>query len=317
MIFSDVLSAVAMVCCITGLGFFLRRKGLVDKKTAQTLPKFMTNIVLPPFLLRNVTQTFSHDQLSTLLAGSLVPLLSIFLCFGVAFAGLYIASIPADRRGVFTTAVASSNSVNMGLPINIALFGEGAVQYALLYIFANSIFFWSLGNYCIARDGGGKDVKLFSLNTAKQIFFFPPFIGFLVGVLLVVLDIPLPGFLDKTFKYVGEMTVGLGLIYVGMLLSSARLKDFAPEKDKVLVAIGRFVLSPLTIVVLAWCLPIPDMMLKVFIIQSSLPVMVNVAVLAAYHGGDAKYAAVLVSTTTVMTIVTVPLVSLLIALCLP
>ena len=316
MVFYNVVSAVAMVCCIAGLGFFLRRKGLVDEKTAQALPKFMTNVVLPPFLLRNVTQTFSHDQLPTLLAGSLVPLLSIFLCFGVAFAALRISHTPAGRRGVFMAAVASSNSVNMGLPINIALFGEGAVQYALLYIFANSIFFWSLGNYCIAHDGDGKDVKLFSLKTVKQIF-FPPFTGFLIGLLLVVLDIPLPDFLDKTFKYFGEMTVGLGLIYVGMLLSNARLRDFAPEKDKVLVAIGRFVLSPLAVIVLAWFLPIPELMLKVFIIQSSLPVMVNVAVLTAYYRGDARYAAVLVSTTTVMTIVTVPLIALLIALYLP
>jgi predicted permease len=316
MVLSNVFSAVAMVCCIASLGFFLKRKSWVNEGTAQALPKFMTNIVIPPFLLRNVTQTFSHDQLFTLLAGSLLPVLSILLCFGVALAGTYIFSISANRRGVFKAAVASSNTVNMGLPINIALFGENAVQYVLLYIFANSIFFWSLGNYCIAHDGDGKDVKLFSLKTVKQIF-FPPFTGFLIGLLLVVLDIPLPTFLDKTFKYVGDMTVSLGIMYLGMLLSNARFKDFTPEKDTVLVIIGRFIISPLIIIVLAYFISVPDMMLKVFIIQSSLPVMLNVAVLTAYYRGDAKYAAILVSTSTVMTIVTVPLVSLLIAFYLP
>ncbi|MCL2123934.1 MAG: AEC family transporter [Desulfovibrionaceae bacterium] len=316
MLLSNVFSAVAMVCCIASLGFFLKRKGRVHEGTARALPNFMTNIVLPPFLLHNVTQTFSYDQLFTLLAGSLLPVLSIFLCFGMALAGTYIFSIPASRRGAFTAAVTSSNTVYMGLPVNIALFGEGAVQYVLLYVFANNIFFWSLGNYCIAHDGDGKDVKLFSLKTVKQIF-FPPFTGFLVGVLLVVLDIPLPDFLDKTFKYIGDMSISLGIMYLGILLSDAKLKDFAPEKDTVLVIIGRFILGPLSIILLAYFIPVPDMMLKVFIIQSSLPVMLNVAVLTAYYRGDAKYAAILVSTSTVMTIVTVPLISLLIAFCLP
>ena len=316
MVLSNVFSAVAMVCCIAALGFFLKRKNRVHEDTVQALPKFMTNIVLPPFIVRNVTQTFSHDQLFTLLAGSLLPILSIMLCFGMAWAGTYIFTISPGRRGVFKAAVASSNTVNMGLPINIALFGEDAVQYVLLYIFANSIFFWSLGNYCIAHDGDGRDVKLFSLKTLKQIF-FPPFIGFLFGVLLVVLDIPLPAFLDITFKYIGDMTVGLGILYLGILLSDANLKDFAPEKETVLVIIGRFIISPLSIVVLAYFLPVPNVMLKVFMVQSSLPVMLNVAILTAYYRGDAKYAAVLVSTSTVMTIVTVPLVALLIAFCLP
>jgi len=315
-VLSNVFSAVAMVCCIASLGFFLKRRNWVHEATAQALPKFMTNIVVPPFLLRNVTQTFSHDQLDVLFAGSLLPILSILSCFGVALAGTYIFRIAAGRRGVFKAAFASSNSINMGLPINIALFGEGAVQYVMLYIFANSIFFWSLGNYCIAHDGDGRDVKLFSLKTVKQIF-FPPFSGFLIGVLLVVLDIPLPAFLDKTFKYVGDMTVGLGIIYLGILLSDVKLKDFTPERDTVLVMIGRFIISPLAIVVLAYVIPVPNMMLKVFIVHSSLPVMLNVAVLTAYYRGDAKYAAVLVSASTVMTIVTVPLVALLIAFCLP
>ena len=316
MVLANVFSAVAMVCCIAALGFLLKRKNWVHDGTVQALPKLMTNIVVPPFLLRNVTQTFSHDQLLPLLSGVRLPVLSMMVCFGAALAGTYMFRISAGRRGVFKAAVASSNTVNMGLPVNIALFGEGAVQYALLYIFANSIFFWSLGNYCIAHDGDGKDVKLFSLKTVKQIF-FPPFTGFLVGVLLVVLDIPLPDFLDKTFKYIGDMTVGLGIMYLGMLLADARFKDFTPERDTVLVIIGRFILSPLSLVALAHFLPVPNMMLKVFIIQASLPVMLNVAVLTAYYRGDARYAAVLVSTSTVMTIVTVPLVALLIAFFLP
>lgn len=316
MLLSNIFSAVAMVFCIASLGFILKRKGWVDAETTAALPRFITTIVIPPFLLRSVTITLSHEELPTLIRGAVVPILSIFLCFGIAWAITHLCNITPGRRGVFKGAFPSSNSINMGLPINIALFGEGAVQYVLLYMFANSIFFWSLGNYCIAHDGDAKDVRLFSLKTVRQIF-SPPFTGFLIGLVLVVFDIPLPGFLDKTFKYVGDMTVGLCIMYIGMLLHDIKLRDFSPEKDTALVFLGRFIISPLTILFFAWIFPIPEMMLKVFLVQSSLPVMLNVAIITAYYKGDARYAAVIASVSTVMAIVTVPLVALFIAFYLP
>lgn len=312
MLLSNIFNAVAMVFSIAFLGFLLKRKGWIDPDTARALPRFITTIVIPPFLLRSAMMTFSHDQLPTLLRGAVVPLLSIFLCFGIAWALSILCNVTPGRRGVFRAALPASNTVNIGIPINVALFGEDALQYVLLYMFANSLFFWSLGNYCIAHDGDGKDVRIFSLRTLKQIF-SPPFTGFVIGLALVAFDLSLPAFIDKAFKYIGEMTVGLCILYIGILLHDTKLRDFKPEKDTMLVFIGRFILSPLTIVLLSLVFTVPDAMLKVFIVQSSLPVMLNTAILTAYYKGDARYAAIIVSVSTMMIVLTVPLTALFIA----
>ena len=316
MLLSNIFTAVAMVFTLTSLGFLLKRSGWVDPATFKLIPRFMTNIVIPPFLLRSATVTFSHDQLPTLLRGAIVPILSIFLCFGVAWALTFLCKVTPERRGVFKAAFAASNTVNIGVPINVALFGEAALQPVLLYIFANGLFFWSVGNYCIAHDGEGKHIRIFSLKTVRQIF-SPPFTGFIIGLCLVLFDISLPSFLDKSFKYIGDMTVGMCTMYLGMLLHEIKLRDFTPEKDIVLVLLGRFIISPLAIILLACIFPIPNTMLKVFIVQSSLPVMLNVAIITAYYKGDTKYAAVIASLSTMMVVVTVPLIALFIAAYFP
>ena len=312
MVFADAWSAIMTVFCIAFLGFMLKRKGWVTDETAAVIPKFLTNIALPPYLLRNITSTFSHDELMILLSGAVVPFLSLFACFAISAFLARLCKVREERRGVFMIAFVTSNTMNIGLPINIALFGDGAVQHVLLYFFASICFFWTVGNYCIAHDGNGKHVKIFSLESLKKVF-SPPLMGFMVSLLLVYLDLRLPEPIDKTFKYIGDMVIALAVIYLGIMLHDTRIADFRLDKDTVLVLMGRFLISPLVIIALSWVWPIPDLMRKVFIIQASLPAMVNMAILAAYYKADAKFATVVVSVSTLMAVVTVPLITVLLS----
>lgn len=306
MVFSNAFSAVMTVFCIGFLGYLLRRKGWITDETAKVMPRFLTVIVLPPFLLRTVTSTFEHDQLLSLISGTVVPFLSVALCHCIAYAVAVLFRIRKGRRYTFMVAFSSANAMNIGLPVAIALFGETAIPYALLFFFANVTSFWTYGNYFLAKDSDTASVKIFSLYNLKQIF-SPPLAGFLLGLAMVILDLRLPSFLDKAFKYVGDMTVAIALMYIGVLLETVKFKDIHFERDVLLVFAGRFLVAPLCILLVARIFLIPEMMLDVFIIQSSLPVMMNVAILSGFYKTDVKYAAILVSATTLLAPATVPL----------
>ncbi len=312
MAFWNACSGVLTVFAIGLLGYLLTRKGWIVPKTAASLPKFVTSIVLPPYLLRSTTSTFTHDQLLHLLSGVLIPFLSIFICFGLGVALTKILKVAPNRRGIFRTSIATSSTLNIGLPINIALFGESSLPYVLLYFFGNALFFWTVGNYSIAHDGASASVKLFSRDTVKKIF-SPPLIGFACGIALVLLDVPLPSFLDKSFKYVGDMAIPLSIMYIGIVLSDITAAQCKFDRDVIVVFIGRFVISPLTVLGLSMIFPIPDVMRNVFIIQSSLPVMMNVAILAGYYKADVQYGTVTTSMSTVLALFTIPLYMVLIA----
>lgn len=306
MIFLNACAGVFTVFLIALLGFFLARRGLVPQSTAKILPRMVTTIVLPPYLLRNITATFQRDELVSLLSGAVIPFLSIFFAFVLAWVLSKALKVKRGRAGIFRTSFATSSAMNIGLPINIALFGEAAMPYLLLYFFANVIGFWTIGNYSLAHDGESADVKLFSFATLKQIC-SPPLIGFILGLVLVFLDIRLPVFLDKAFKYVGDMTVGLVMIYIGIMLSEIRLSDCRLERDVLVVFAGRFVISPLCVLLLSLAFPIPPLMRNVFLIQASLPVMQNVAILSAYYKADVKFATVVTSFSTILSLITIPL----------
>ena len=313
MLLINAFSGMLTVFFVASVGFVLRRKGWVPDNLIGVLPRFIAVVVLPPFLIRSVTTGFKQEELIFLLSGVAIPLLTILLCFGIGALLVRLFNVRQSRRGAFKLAFSMSNSMNIGIPVNIALFGEQAVPYALVYFLSGDIFLWTIGNYCLARDSENASAKLFSLASLKKLF-SPPIIGFFIGVLLVLLDLHLPAFADKTLKYLGDMAIPMSLLYIGMTVAGMPLNDLKLDRDALLVLAGRFVICPALVLLLVSMLPISDLMRKVFVIQASLPVMLNAAILVGYHGGDARFMTLVAGVTTILALATVPVWAVIVGL---
>ena len=203
--------------------------------------------------------------------------------------------------------------------MNLALFGEAALPYVLLYYFANTTFFWSIGNYMLAASGEAvvegtvKKERIFSLATLKRIF-APALVGFLVGVALVFADVKLPAFVADTTRYLGSLTTPLILISLGITFQGMRLADMKLNRELALVLAGRIAVSPLMVILFSWLVPLPDLMRKVFIIQASLPAISSAAVLAGYYRSDEKFTTMTILSSTLLAVVTIPLFMILVSL---
>lgn len=303
--FSGLLSLLLLVLT----GYVLAAKGAFPPICAKRLPGFITNISLPPFLACTIISSFAEENLFQLLYGSLVPFILMLTLYVLAYAIGKICHVPERRFGLFCACVSNPNTIFIGIPVNMALFGESSVTYVLLYYFASTSFFWTIGNYFISRDQpqsngpeessnekGGKLRKIVSM----------PIIGFLGGMLIVILGLPVPGFLFQWASLLGQLTTPLALIFIGITLQGIAWKKFRLERDMIMALFGRMVLSPLLMALLLKFISLPPLMGKVFIIQSSLPVLMQVAILSAYYRTDPQFGSIMVAISTALCIVTVP-----------
>jgi predicted permease len=214
---------------------------------------------------------------------------------------------------------ATSNTIFIGLPVNVALFGEAAVPFVLLYFFANTTFFWTLGNYALSLDGrpaGDRPAGAPSgRSLALKAVLSPPLLGFLLGIACILAGFTPPGFLMDAAGTVGGLTSPLALLYIGMALSGSPLASLRPDLDLAALLAGRFVLSPLAVYLLAALLfpSAPPLMLKVFLVQSSLPAAATLALMASYHGSDSAFAGMAVTLSTLLSLLTVPGLMLILA----
>ncbi|HRU41343.1 MAG TPA: AEC family transporter, partial [Candidatus Diapherotrites archaeon] len=84
-------------------------------------------------------------------------------------------------------------------------------------------------------------------------------------------------------------------------------------KDTAALLLGRFLISPLMVYTLTLVIPVPSLMTKVFVIQSSMPVIAQSAIVAAAFGGDQYYATYMVTITSILSVVFIPLYMLLLS----
>ncbi|RYL94406.1 AEC family transporter [Sporolactobacillus sp. THM7-4] len=296
---------VLIILIMIAVGYVLAERGWFDKKTSKMIAKLVTQIALPAYMISTITSDFSSKELIELLPNLRFPFFSMFILFAISFFAVKIFAVPRNHSGLFKSMFCNSNTVFIGLPVNMALFGEQSLPYVLVYYMANTTFFWTLGVYLIQTDGDC-GAKINVKQTMGKIF-SPPLLGFIAGVALVLMHIKLPNFIMSDFNYIGNLTIPLSMIFIGIAIHSAGLRKLRLGKDNIGILVGRFIAAPALMTLLVLPTPIPTLMKEVFILQSAMPVMTNAPVVSELYHADSDYAAVMVTETTLLSLIEIPI----------
>lgn len=298
----SVLSIVIMIC----IGYILTAKKWFDESVSKLFSDLVCNIALPCLMISDLVGNFDREKLSSLSSGLIVPFTSMAVCYIVGILVAKIIKVEKKRIGTFKSMFFVSNSIFIGLPINMALFGQSSIPYVLLYYIANTTFFWTLGAYGISKDGDNIDSRIFSKETLIRLA-SPPLIGFVIGIMLIFLNIQIPKFILDTCKYLGNLTTPLSMLFIGIIIYSVDLKKIRFSLEILVILIGRFLISPILIYFAARYLEIPVLMEKVFVIQAAMPVMTNTSIVAKNYNADYEYAAIMTVVTTICSLISIPI----------
>lgn len=306
MVLLDAVQGVLSIIVMVGIGYFLSYKGWFNDTSSKLFSKLVVNLALPSYMISNLMTTYDKEKLMHLKSGLLIPFVSMLLGYGIAMLIAKAIKIPETRKGTFCSMFALSNTIFIGLPVNLALFGDESLPFVLLYYIANTTLFWTIGVYGISRDGGNKDKRIFTLNNIKRIF-SPPLLGFAAAIILILLKVSLPKGLMDVCKYMGNLTTPLSMLFIGIVIYSVNLKDIKFDKEMAILLLGRFIIIPLSVIAICFGLPLPVLMKKVFIIQSSMPAMTQTSIIAEAYNADYKYAAIMTTVTTMASLIFIPL----------
>ncbi|MFD1429100.1 AEC family transporter [Lacticaseibacillus mingshuiensis] len=309
-VFLSSLFGVCEILILIALGYFLTARGWFDDRSSRIIAKVVTQVSLPAYMIVTIDEKFSAGQLMRLLPDLRFPVLSMAILFGLSFGVCRALAVPVGRRGLFKSMFFNSNTVFIGLPVNLALFGAKSLPYVLVYYMANTTIFWTVGVYLIQADGPHN--ASLSLKTVLGKIFSPPLLGFIVGVLLVLARVRLPQFLMSDLNYIGGLTIPGSMFFIGIAMHQAGLANIRFDKEMLGIFSGRFLFAPLVMFLLVAWTPMPLLMKQVFILQSAMPVMTNAPVVAKLYGADANTAAITVTTTTLAAMAVIPVVMVLV-----
>lgn len=300
------LEAIFTIIFVVAIGYVLSKKGWFDDKSSALIAKLVTTISLPLYMITSLTKNFTAESLVAMAPDMLLPVGSMLLAMLIGVVMSYLCKIPKGRQGVFKTNYFIANTMFIGLPVNLALFGDQSIPSVMLYYIVNTIFFWTFGVHNIVADTDNeKNNSFFSLNVLKKLF-SPPLMGFFAALFLIAFNIKLPDFMMNSFQYVGNLTTPMSLIFIGIEISKISLKTFNFEKDIFAGLFGRFIVCPLSVLALVPFFTVTDMSVKVFTMQAAMPAMTQMAIVSKQYGADSQYAAALSFITILCGLIVIP-----------
>ncbi|AVI94600.1 putative malonate transporter [Oenococcus oeni] len=309
-VFLESGSGILMIILMVAVGYFLATRGWFSEDSTKLIAKLVTQVALPPYMISSITSDFSRQELLNILPDLRFPILSMMILFIVSIFVVRLIKVRPIHRGLFESMFFNSNTVFVGLPINLAIFGRKSLPYVLVYYMANTMIFWTLGVYLIQRDG--ETAERMSLQAIIKKIFSAPLIGFIIGVILVILGIHLPTFLMKGCSYIGGLTIPLSMIFIGISVHTAGIKNMELNRDSLGVLSGRFVFAPFLMALLVLPSSMPVLMKQVFILQSCMPVMTNAPVVSKIYKADANFSSIMVTETTLLSLLIVPIMMVII-----
>lgn len=306
MIFLKSIESVLTIIILIMTAYVLTHAGWFNETTGKTFSKLVMNISLPCYMFYNITSTFDQKQFESLSKNLVVPVVSIGISYLLSIAVSNLIKVARSRKGVFRSMFFASNTMFIGLPVNLALFGEKCVPYVLLYYLANTSFYWTIGAYEVSRDNpDNTQVSLFNRKTLIRIF-NPAVLGFTTGVIFVLTGLKLPSFLLDSCKYIGNLTTPLAMFFTGIVLYSIKLKEIKFDKDVITLILARAVICPGLVLLLLQIFTVPKLMGMVFVIQSAMPAITSTGVVAREYGSDYQFAAVMTAVTTAASLIVIP-----------
>lgn len=103
------------------------------------------------------------------------------------------------------------------------------------------------------------------------------------------------------------------LIFIGFSIAKAQKTDLIPDRENLTLALRRFVLAPSVMALMMMPIDLPKLLKAVFIIQSATTTMTNAAVMARELNGDFRFASILITQTTLLMLVVVPILMILVS----
>ncbi|MBN2810644.1 MAG: AEC family transporter [Spirochaetales bacterium] len=314
----NVLLQVGALFFLMAIGYLLGIKKLIEGNAIRGMSNLIVKATLPALVLMSLQKPFSAD----LLAQSLQTLLVASL-FYIAIIGLSLlvsrALYPNNKTGAPGAAafsLAFSNAAFVGFPVITSIMGEGSLFLASIHNILFNVLAFSVGILMIAADKTGGAASAESRPAAripvKRIFNINV-VSALLGFLFFFFSIAIPQAIALPLTMLGSMTTPLAMIVTGAMLSRTPLGAVMGDWRLYAVSAVRLAAWPLLTAIALRAAGVSGELYLISIIIAGMPAASNTSLLAEVYGGDSKTASSIVFMTTLLSVITIPVMGVLLS----
>lgn len=305
-----LLSNLVGLFSLIGVGFVAVRAKVLPAAATGPLTSLLLKIALPATIFSSMIRPFDpgfvRDAATVIVIGTVLYVGYALLSGGLA----RLFRVPQGRRGMWMMCVTFSNNGFMGFPVAYALFGEEGLALAVMLGVPFNLLIYSLGAKQISLDQpeGTQASKL----SWKTVLFSAVNLSILLGLVFYCCQLPVPEAVLTPIQHLSNITTPLSMIITGMNLAVGRLPDLFRDRDALTCVCTRLVILPLLTWAALLLLPVGNpLVVSVLLVIAAMPSPAVASAMAERYDGCRELAARAVCLSSLLCIVTLPLISLL------
>ncbi|MBE6556062.1 MAG: hypothetical protein E7663_07565 [Ruminococcaceae bacterium] len=303
-VFLSTLNQLAFLFTLIAVGYLLAKLRILPENAAKTLAKLENTVFIPALVLGTFIENFTVERISSAWKLLLISVALTLICVPVAI--LISKCVTKDRyiQNIYTYGLAFSNFGFMGNAVVSALFPEIFFEYLLFTLpFWTVIYLWGVPVLLLGDNGQQQ-----SLKDRLRSFLNPMFIAMLIGMIIGLTKMPLPGFLVSVVDTCSLCMSPVAMLLTGITVCSISFRRTFTDLRIYAVSLIRLVALPLLFVAVAQFVPFSKSIYTCALCVLAMPLGLNTIVIPSALGKDTSVASGMAVISHLLSLLTIPVI---------
>lgn len=335
MVINELIYNVAILFIMMLPGVIMKKCGLATESLGKGISNLVLYIAQPALIFLAYLLPYDNEVLVNSIYVFAFSVLAHVIFTTVAL--LLFKRAPDNMRRMLRFATIFSNAAFMGIPLISAILEDiypGSTLYASIYNITFNLFLWSIGVYICTddrdEDGDGvtdgdvktdyhdvRKLKKSAASPAKALL-HPVTIAAMLGLVFFILPIHtyVPEIITESFSMLKGLVAPLSMVVIGLRLPDINFRGVLKDKYMYLFLILRHVLLPVSMVLIlklfGLFVTLHPAVPMVVTILAAAPAASSATMFAEKFNCDACYVSRLVTISTLLSILTMPIILLLV-----
>ncbi|MDR7870912.1 MAG: AEC family transporter [Tissierellaceae bacterium] len=298
---SAILNSVISLFIMILVGVYGGKRNIINSKLNKGLTDILIQISLPFMIVSSFIFTYDDSIKSNIIKTFYYSLIAYILIIIISY--ILVIPVKNDKKTVLHFANVFTNTGYVGFPILNSIYGPEGVIYGSIFNMFFVLLVWTYGIMLYEGKLNTKAIK----SEIKKILLNPSIIAVAIGILIFTYKIQLPHAILFSINSIGNMTGPLSMIIIGVILSKVKFRDHLNDWSIYYGIFTNLIAIPFIVYLIFYILFDSSIAILTVIIMTAMPASTMTSILAESYNKEKEYAAILVSLTTLLSLITVPI----------
>ena len=294
------------------IGYLSYKKEWITNHTESQLSGLVLNIFNPALIISGVVGSSENGNWTMVLINLLLAVILFAILIFISPLFVRILRIPKNERNIYSVMLIFSNLGFMGIPIIEELYGKGAIIYVVLYSFVYSIIFYSYGIYLFEKEKVLQTGEKAKIKFEWKKMINPGIAASLIAMVIFLFQIKVPAPAVSFVDYLGNSCIPLSMILTGVSVAKLPLIEVFKDKKMYFFTFLKMLVIPIIAAVLIRNFHLDPVLSGIMVLMFGMPNGSMAVMMSIDYGLDSSICSRGIVLTTLLSIITLPIVAYLI-----